>query len=186
MNLFKFCAGSTMTLMLLAVTIALLIRYDAYLSYVGMGVVILVVIVTGLGLWYLVEKILNQRHQRVEQQRRLELEQKAQSVVERREQSLVEVERLRAQGDYLKAAAEATALQMTVEQYREGRQAGLYYPGPHGSPVHISMDPVTGQPQIRSTDYRALLPQHAGQHPIALNQGQTPAQIQGQAPAQIH
>src|SRR5690348_6513614 len=61
MKLFKLYAGTTVSLMLLALTIALMIRYQAYLGYVGMGVIILVIIVTGLGIWSVVEKILHRR-----------------------------------------------------------------------------------------------------------------------------
>jgi hypothetical protein len=93
MKLFKFYAGTTLSLIALVVAIALMIRYQAYLGYVGGGVVILMVIIAGLGVWYLVEKILHHRHQRVELARRLELEEEAQSAAQRREQQRFDLER---------------------------------------------------------------------------------------------
>ncbi len=185
MKLFKFYVGTTISMMLLALTIALAVRYQAYLGYAGMGVVILVIIVSGIGIWTLIEKILTRRAERSERRRQLQLEEEANSLTVARERQewshrerRMQIEERQAQADYMEVQAKAAAVYMSIEQNRAALQAGLYYPGQHGSPIHLSQDAHTGQVQIRATDYRALLPERAGQqHPTTLNQGQAPAQV---------
>lgn len=150
---------STLVIILLAITIGLMIRFKDDMVYVAWVLGGIFLIATILTIWFIVEKLLHHRATRVDIHGRLRLDKDAQSLEKDRlalDRQQADAELLRAKGEYLKAQAEAAAMHMSIEQYRKAMDAGLHYPGPHGYPVHVSMEPTTGQAQIQPTDYRVF------------------------------